>query len=287
MPQGLNSEVGRLRKVMVCRPGLAQQRLTPANCHELLFDDVLWVAQARNDHDAFTAALQARDVEVLEMHNLLADTVALPAARQWLLDHKLGPNFVDDETATQLRPWLEALSPAKLDEQIAARRHWALVADGDGWRRAVPSPQPLRVPGLDVIRGLLARGTLVIAAGGGGIPVVPRPDGCGLQGVEAVIDKDRCSALIATELQADCLIIATDVDAVYLDWGRPTQRAVGKTTPQALLNHVFAAGSMGPKVEAACAFVQATGRRAVIGALANIEALLSGEGGTQISPGPG
>jgi arginine deiminase len=118
MTPGLHSEVGRLRKAMVCRPGLAQKRLTPANCHDLLFDDVLWVSQARNDHDAFTTALKERDVEVLEMHDLLADILALPAARQWLLDRKLGPDFVDVETAAQLRPWLEALTPAKLAEHM-------------------------------------------------------------------------------------------------------------------------------------------------------------------------
>jgi arginine deiminase len=103
---------------MVCRPGLAQKRLTPANCHELLFDDVLWVQQARNDHDAFSAALTERDVEVLEMHDMLADVVAVPPARQWLLDRKLGPDFVDEETAAQLRPWLEGLTPARLAEHL-------------------------------------------------------------------------------------------------------------------------------------------------------------------------
>lgn len=118
MTQGLHSEVGRLRKVMVCRPGLAQKRLTPANCHELLFDDVLWVSQARNDHDAFTTALKERDVDVLEMHDMLADTVAIADARKWLLDHKLGPDFVDAEAAAELRPWLEDLSPAKLAEHL-------------------------------------------------------------------------------------------------------------------------------------------------------------------------
>lgn len=115
---GLHSEVGRLRQVLVCRPGLAQKRLTPANCHELLFDDVLWVSQARNDHDAFTTALKEREVDVLEMHDLLAETVTLDAARQWLLDRKLGPDFVDAETAAQLRPWLEAMAPAKLAEHL-------------------------------------------------------------------------------------------------------------------------------------------------------------------------
>ena len=191
----------------------------------------------------------------------------------------------DPAFLTPTKPIGPVYTKAQADE-LAGRRHWAMVADGAGWRRVVPSPKPLRVPGLEVIRGLLARGTLVIAAGGGGMPVVPRPDGGGLQGVEAVIDKDLCSALIATGLQADCLIIATDVDAVYLDWGLPTQRAVGRTTPQALAAHGFAAGSMGPKVEAACSFVRASGQRAAIGALDAIEALLAGTGGTQITAAP-
>jgi carbamate kinase len=104
-----------------------------------------------------------------------------------------------------------------------------------------------------------------------------------MQGVEAVIDKDLCSALIATELQVDCLVIATDVDAVCLDWGLATQRSIGHTTPDELEGQRFAAGSMGPKVEAACRFVRASGRRAAIGALGDIEALLAGHRGTQIT----
>jgi len=118
MPQslGIHSEVGRLRKVLVCRPGLAQKRLTPANCRELLFDDVLWVAQARNDHDAFTSAMAERDVEVLELHDLLATTVADANARAWLLDRKLAPDYMDQEAAALLRPWLDELPPARLAE---------------------------------------------------------------------------------------------------------------------------------------------------------------------------
>ncbi len=169
-------------------------------------------------------------------------------------------------------------------DELARRRRWAMAPDGAGWRRVVPSPRPVRVPGLGVIRGLLDQGVLVIAGGGGGIPVTPRPGASGMQGVEAVIDKDLCSAFIATELQVDCLIIATDVDAVYLDWGLPTQRAIGDTTPEALAAHPFAAGSMAPKVEAACRFVRASGRRAAIGSLGDIEALLAGQRGTQITP---
>ena len=118
MRKGVSSEVGRLRKVLVCRPGLAQKHLTPANCKALLFDDVLWVAQARNDHDAFTSAMIERGVEVLELHDLLAATVSDPLARAWLLDRKLGANFIDGETAAQLRPWLEAMPPAQLAERL-------------------------------------------------------------------------------------------------------------------------------------------------------------------------
>ena len=118
MTQGVHSEVGRLRRVLVCRPGLAQRRLTPANCQELLFDDVLWVSQARNDHDAFTNAMENRGVEVLELHELLATTLNDPVARGWLLDRKLGPGSVDAELARQLRPWLEALPPMQLAEHL-------------------------------------------------------------------------------------------------------------------------------------------------------------------------
>jgi carbamate kinase len=152
----------------------------------------------------------------------------------------------------------------------------------------VASPRPVRLLALDAIGWLLAHKAVVIAAGGGGIPVVPRVDGSGFEGnvyegIEAVIDKDLCSSLLARELAADCLVIVTDVDAVFLDWGLPTQRALGKVTPQFLQAHTFTAGSMAPKVEAACAFVLATGKRAVIGPLNQIEAMLAGDAGTQVS----
>ena len=167
-------------------------------------------------------------------------------------------------------------------DALAVKHHWAMAAEGSGWRRVVASPRPVRVPNVAVIRSLLERGVLVIAAGGGGIPVVPGVGGLGLQGVEAVIDKDLCSALLATQLQADCLVIATDVDAVYLDWGLPGQRRLDKATPQELASFTFAPGSMAPKIEAAVNFVKATGKRAVIGPLDHIEAMLAGRAGTEI-----
>ncbi|MCV2356472.1 carbamate kinase [Paucibacter sp. B2R-40] len=167
-------------------------------------------------------------------------------------------------------------------QTIAAAKDWKLAKDGGGWRRVVASPKPLRVLGLPSIRCLLEGGVVVIACGGGGIPVAKQAGRTGLHGIEAVIDKDLCSAMLATELDADCLIIATDVESVFLDWGLPSQRALGEVTPQQLAQHNFADGSMGPKVAAACAFVNATGRRAVIGPLAKIEAMLAGQAGTQI-----
>ena len=167
--------------------------------------------------------------------------------------------------------------------RVAAEKKWVMAPDGNSFRRVVASPQPLRVLGLDPIRWLLERGALVIAAGGGGIPVVRGADGHSLQGVEAVIDKDLCSGVLAHELKADCLVIATDVAAVYVDWGRPQQRALGNVTPKTLAGMTFPAGSMGPKIEAACRFVESSGKRAVIGSLDQIEAMLSGAAGTQIT----
>jgi carbamate kinase len=169
-------------------------------------------------------------------------------------------------------------------DRVAAAKGWVMAADGEAFRRVVASPQPLRVLGLQAIRWLLEHGALVIAAGGGGIPVARAGEGGdqALHGVSAVIDKDLCTSLLARDLQADVLVIATDVAAVYLDWGQPAQRAIGKVTPAALAGHDFAAGSMGPKVEAARSFVLATGQRAVIGSLDRIEEMIAGTAGTQV-----
>lgn len=169
-------------------------------------------------------------------------------------------------------------------QRLAAQYGWPMGADGAGMRRLVASPQPLRVLGLDAIACLLNHGTLVIAAGGGGIPVA-REEGAGmLAGVDAVIDKDFCSALLARELDVDCFIVATDVEAVFVSWGQPQQRAIRRTTPRELAGYDFHAGSMGPKVLAACAFVERTGRRAVIGAIGEVDAMLAGTAGTEIVP---
>jgi carbamate kinase len=168
--------------------------------------------------------------------------------------------------------------------KVSQAMHWNTAPDGTGFRRIVASPLPLRVLGVDPVRWLLQHSAVVIAAGGGGIPVVRAAGGHTLAGVDAVIDKDLTTALLAQELGADCLVIATDVDAVYLDWGTPSQRAAGKVRPQDLLAHTFPAGSMGPKVQAATGFVLKTGKKALIGSLAQIEEMLAGSAGTEISP---
>jgi carbamate kinase len=169
-------------------------------------------------------------------------------------------------------------------ERLEAQKHWAIARDGAGYRRVVPSPLPLDIVERRPIHWLLSQGCVVICAGGGGIPVIRGADGC-LQGVAAVVDKDRCSALLAEQLSADLLIIATDVPSVYRDWGLVTQQAIGSITPDALEVLSFAAGSMAPKVQAACQFAR-TGKTAVIGAIADIDRLVSGQAGTRVSMVP-
>jgi carbamate kinase len=147
----------------------------------------------------------------------------------------------------------------------------------------VPSPKPQRIFEQRTIETLMAHGTIVICAGGGGIPTMYQPGTRTLIGVEAVIDKDRASAVLARDLKADALVIATDTDAVYTGWGTSDQRAISLAHPDALAEMDFAAGSMGPKVEAAIAFARSTGNDALIGSLADLPALLAGTAGSRVS----
>ena len=174
-------------------------------------------------------------------------------------------------------------------EVLAKGKGWTFKLDGDSMRRVVPSPVPKRIFGLQTIEVLLRDGAVVICAGGGGIPVMYTdeavPAGRRLVGIEAVIDKDLASALLAADLKADVLTIVTDVDGVYADWGTPKQRLIERAPPQELATGEFAEGSMGPKVKAACAFVEQTGGRAVIGSITDTQALLRGEAGTTVTTG--
>jgi carbamate kinase len=169
-------------------------------------------------------------------------------------------------------------------DRLAAERKWAFKQDGDKWRRVVPSPEPKRIFEVRPIKWLLQRNTIVIAAGGGGIPTMYLPnEKRKLAGVECVIDKDLASELLARTLKADLFIMLTDADAVYVDWGKPTQKAIRRASPAALAKMNFAAGSMGPKVDAACRFARATGKKAAIGALADLSAIIAGKAGTTVS----
>jgi len=168
-------------------------------------------------------------------------------------------------------------------DALAAKKGWDFRPDGSAWRRVVPSPEPRQILEIQPISWLLERGAVVICAGGGGIPtMLPSSGSGGLVGVEAVIDKDLASELLAGNVNADLLVMATDVDGVYLDWGTPDQRRLGRVTPEELAGYEFAAGSMGPKVEAAARFVAKTGRRAAIGSLADIGGIAAGTAGTNV-----
>ena len=168
-------------------------------------------------------------------------------------------------------------------EQLANARGWHIARDGAHYRRVVASPRPKRILELGVIELLVEQGVIVICAGGGGIPTVRRSDG-GMVGIEAVIDKDLASSLLAQELGADALLMLTDVDAVWTDWGQPGTRAIRCISPERIRRFQFAAGSMAPKVEAACEFVERTGGIVGIGGLTDAEAILAGRAGTLIVP---
>ena len=170
----------------------------------------------------------------------------------------------------------------------AAANDWVVKQDGDYWRRVVASPKPKRIFQAEAVKTLLEKDMTVIAAGGGGIPTMYDPNADRkLVGVECVVDKDLASCLLAKVIGADFFVIATDADAVYLDWGTPDQRGIKSATPDALDAFDFPAGSMGPKVEAAQDFARASGGRAIICALADVPAAVRGEAGTTVSESAG
>ena len=167
-------------------------------------------------------------------------------------------------------------------DRIAAEKGWTMAPDNDKYRRVVASPKPVNIFGLEPLKTLIDNKYIVVCGGGGGIPTWVDDEGK-QHGAEAVIDKDLATALLATLIDADLFVIATDVDGAYLDWGKPEQKRIALAAPDAALAFGFASGSMGPKIEAAANFAKATGKDAVIGALADIEQIVAGKAGTRIS----
>jgi carbamate kinase len=193
---------------------------------------------------------------------------------------------IDDPAFENPTKFVGPIYSEALAKQLATERGWEVRRDGDTWRRVVPSPEPKGIVELEYIRLLLNQGCIMVCAGGGGIPVVRGSDGS-LRGAEAVVDKDLTAALLATELGADALLLLTDVANVELDYGTPRARAIGSASVADMRDHSFAAGSMGPKVTAACRFVEDSGGEAAIGRLQDAALLLSGAVGTVITPGGG
>ncbi len=168
-------------------------------------------------------------------------------------------------------------------ERLAAEQGWVVKPDGDAWRRVVPSPRPQRIVETPLIRLLLESGAVVICAGGGGVPVV-RDESGRLRGVEAVVDKDLASSVLAESLDADVLLVLTDVAGVVRNWGQPDASPIPRATPAGLRREEFPAGSMGPKVDAVCRFVELTGGIGAIGRLDHAGSILRGETGTIVTP---
>lgn len=212
-----------------------------------------------------------------ELTNLLPQTPTITVLSQVIVD----PN--DPAFEKPSKPIGQIYGKAEA-EKLAAEKGWTIMPDGQHYRRAVPSPLPKSVTGMDSVKALLANKNIVICGGGGGIPSYYNEKG-ELQGVEAVVDKDLCTAVISQELKADLFIIATDVPAACINFNKAEQKQIARANPTALeaLTDEFAPGSMGPKVKAVINFVKATGKDAVIGSLADIERIVQGKAGTRVT----
>jgi carbamate kinase len=174
--------------------------------------------------------------------------------------------------------------PSGAAHRLAARYGWTVAPDGNRWRRTVPSPEPKLIVEIPVIGDLLEHGTLVVCGGGGGAPVVR--DDTGMHGVDAVVDNDLTAALLAVDVQADRLVLLTDVDSVKRNFGTPKQSSLLSVNTAELRKMFFPAASMGPKVEAATRFVEQTGKRAMIGAVAQATKVVDGSAGTTVMRAP-
>lgn len=209
------------------------------------------------------------------LKNALPDREVVCTINQTLVD-------ADDPAFDNPTKFVGEVYTEEQAKEFEAERGWVMKADGPYFRRVVGSPIPQSIVEIKTIKDLVEAGTTVICSGGGGIPVKQDESGK-LVGVEAVIDKDRSGAVLSEELGADMFIVLTDVPAVMENWGTPEQREINRATPDELRDQGFAAGSMGPKVEAAIQFVEATGGVAAIGRLADAQQIIAGEAGTIIT----
>ena len=274
---------------------MACEHLAPiAKVHELLIShgNGPQIGFLALEEAAYTSAPDAPlDVLGAETQGMIGYLIELELANRLPAGHPLATLLTmvevdpdDPAFGEPTKPIGPHYSPAEADE-LAAARGWSFAADGDQLRRVVASPMPRRIVESAPIRWMLGHGAVVICAGGGGIPVA-RAESGELSGVEAVIDKDRSSALLAEGIHADMLILATDTPGAFVGFDGPVPRRIDRANPTALLaehREEFAEGSMLPKVTAACDFAARTNNTAMIGALADIEALLSGAAGTRIS----
>lgn len=212
-----------------------------------------------------------------ELTNLLTETPTQTLVTQVIVDEH------DPAFSKPSKPIGQVYTQAEA-EKLAAEKGWTVMPDGQYYRRAVPSPKPQDVTGINAVKALLAQDHIVICGGGGGVPCVKNAQGQ-LTGVEAVVDKDLATAVIANQLDADLFLIATDVNAACVNFQKEGERKIAKANPAALeaLSAEFAAGSMGPKVQAVINFVKATGKDAAIGSLSDIEDIVAGKAGTRVS----
>ena len=275
---------------------IAAQQLAPvAERHEL-------VVSHGNGPQVGLLALQAAAYEEVEAYPLDVLGAQTEGMIGYMIEQELG-NILPFE-----RPFASILTMVEVDpddpafanptkyigpvyeraeaEALAAAKGWQIKQDGDKWRRVVASPLPKRIFEIRPIQWLLERGCVVVCTGGGGIPTMYTPGTRQLVGAEVVIDKDRASALLAQQLEADLFVMATNVDAVYTGWGTPKQAAIGTTSRAEVASLSLPAGSMGPKVEAAASFVQKTGKRAAIGTLAQLQGVVAWTHGTRFEPDP-
>lgn len=243
-----------------------------------------------------TRQQRAEDGQRLPLDVLVGETAGMIG---YLLQQEIADQLPDREVATLLtqvevdpndpafaaptKPIGAIYSQVEADT-LAAEHDWTFAPDGSHWRRVVPSPLPKKMVEERTIRRLVDAGTLLICGGGGGIPVYRNEQGR-MRGAEAVIDKDLTAELLARTVDADILVMLTDVEGLYTDWGTPDQQLLRKVTLTDLADMELDSGSMGPKVRAACRFVEATGREAAIGSLAEAEKVLAGESGTRIMAG--